>query len=70
LGVAAFADAASATRRLVPGTGSEVDAGVGLRLALPGAAGALRVDFARGLRDGRQALSAGWQRAWPGWSSR
>jgi hypothetical protein len=66
LGVAAFADAAAATRRRAPGTASEVDAGIGLRLALPGAAGALRVDFARGLRDGRQALSAGWQKTWPG----
>ena len=70
LGVAAFVDAARATQRRVPGAASEADAGAGLRLALPGAAGALRVDFARGLRDGRQALSAGWQRAWPGGSSR
>jgi hypothetical protein len=66
LGLAAFADATVATRRRAPGAASEVDAGVGLRLALPGAAGALRVDFARGLRDGRQALSAGWQKTWPG----
>jgi hypothetical protein len=35
------------------------DAGAGLRLALPGA-GVLRIDLARGLRDGSMAVSAGW----------
>jgi Peptidase_C39 like family len=37
------------------------DAGAGLRIALPGA-GAVRIDLARGLRDGSMALSAGWTR--------
>jgi hypothetical protein len=37
------------------------DLGAGLRLALPGS-GTLRVDVARGLRDGQMALSAGWVR--------
>jgi hypothetical protein len=35
------------------------DAGAGLRLALPGA-GVVRIDLARGLRDGSMAVSAGW----------
>jgi hypothetical protein len=37
------------------------DAGAGLRIALPGA-GVVRIDLARGLRDGSMALSAGWTR--------
>jgi predicted double-glycine peptidase len=45
-------------------TPHDVDAGAGLRLKLPGAPGALRVDLARGLGDGRVALSAAWQPAW------
>jgi hypothetical protein len=43
-----------------------IDAGVGLRLQLPGAARVLRLDVARGLRDGGFAFSAGWQVAWSG----
>jgi hypothetical protein len=35
------------------------DAGAGVRVALPGA-GVIRIDLARGLRDGSIALSAGW----------
>jgi hypothetical protein len=37
------------------------DAGVGLRLAIPGS-GVLRFDVAHGLRDGRTAFSMGWLR--------
>ncbi len=37
------------------------DLGAGLRIALPGA-GVVRVDVARGLRDGATALSVGWMR--------
>ena len=37
------------------------DAGVGVRIALPGA-GVVRIDLARGLRDGATALSIGWAR--------
>jgi hypothetical protein len=37
-----------------------VDAGAGLRLAIPGA-GLLRTDFAVGVRDGKWAVSVGWQ---------
>ncbi len=38
----------------------EVDAGAGMRIYLPHNGGLVRVDVARGLRDGRMALSAGW----------
>jgi len=66
--IAAFADAARAWRR----TGQDdrpswhTDVGVGVRIALPGKGGTTRVDIARGLRDGRVVLSAGWQAPWPG----
>ncbi len=42
-------------------TRTHVDAGAGLRVAVPGA-GVVRLDLARGLRDGRTALSIGWTR--------
>lgn len=38
-----------------------IDAGIGLRLSVPGA-GALRIDLGKGLRDGATALSVGWGR--------
>jgi peptidase C39-like protein len=38
---------------------AHVDAGVGLRVPMPGA-GLVRIDVARGLRDGATALSVGW----------
>jgi len=66
--LAAFADTASAWRRI----GDEdrgpwhTDVGTGIRLALPGNGGTIRVDVARGLQDRRVALSAGWQAPWPG----
>jgi len=37
----------------------QYDVGAGFRMAIPGS-GVLRIDFARGLRDGRNALSMGW----------
>jgi hypothetical protein len=59
---AAFVDLARATRGL-PGADSRihVDAGAGLRISLFGL-GVVRIDAAHGLRDGRNALSIGWQR--------
>lgn len=61
---AAFVDLARATRGLAPSdTRLHVDAGAGIRVALPGA-GVLRIDLARGLRDGGTVLSAGWDRRW------
>ena len=58
---AAFVDAAHA-RRTHAGFDERfhLDAGLGLRLALPG--GIVRLDVARGLRDGAMAISAGWGR--------
>jgi hypothetical protein len=59
---AAFVDVARAWRGLMATTNrAQVDAGIGLRLSVPGT-GVLRLDLARGLRDGRTALSVGWQR--------
>jgi hypothetical protein len=59
---AAFLDIARASRGLTTTNDrAQVDAGVGLRLSLPGM-NVLRVDLARGLRDGRTAFSVGWQR--------
>ncbi len=57
---AMFVDAARAIRGL-PGSSSsaQLDAGAGLRLAVPGT-GVLRLDLAHGLRDGRTVLSVGW----------
>jgi hypothetical protein len=65
--VAAFADTARAWR-LIGGQGSSplhTDVGGGLRVVLPGTGGTMRIDVARGLQDGRVALSAGWQPRWP-----
>jgi hypothetical protein len=39
--------------------------GFGLRLRVAGEAKTLRIDVAHGLRDGRNAISAGWQLPWP-----
>lgn len=58
---AVFVDVARADRRRASGTAWHADAGVGLRIALPGS-GVLRLDVGRGLRDGATAVSAGWTR--------
>jgi hypothetical protein len=59
---AAFVDIARASRGLASSlTRTQVDAGVGVRLSLPGT-GVLRADLAHGLRDGHTAFSVGWQR--------
>ena len=65
LGLAAFADAAAVWRGDGPRR-RHVDVGVGARIGIAGE-GALRVDFARGLADGRHAVSAGWDLPWPWW---
>ena len=54
LGWAAFVDA----------TNRHVDSGLGLRFKLPASPSVLRIDIARGVRDGATALSASWQSAW------
>jgi hypothetical protein len=58
---AVFVDSAYADRRLEPGDAWQLDAGVGLRVAIPGSQ-VLRVDLAKGLRDGRTVFSVGWTR--------
>jgi hypothetical protein len=49
----------------VRGPRTHIDVGIGLRLQMPGQAQTLRIDVAHGLRDGRRAISAGWQLPWP-----
>jgi hypothetical protein len=61
VGVGGFVDVARASRRAAPGVESaQVDVGAGVRVKVPGSARVLRVDFARGLRDGATALTVGW----------
>jgi hypothetical protein len=57
---ALFVDAVHLDRRVVPGTRDDVDIGAGVRLAGFGG-GVLRLDVARGLRDGHMRVSAGFQ---------
>ena len=57
---AVFVDVVHLDRRAVPGTRDDVDVGAGMRLAGWGG-GLLRLDVARGLRDGRMRVSAGFQ---------
>jgi hypothetical protein len=64
---AAFVDAARAWKTLSGDERIHVDVGGGLRLRPWGGVGAVTVSFARGLRDGSTAISAGWAAAWPGW---
>lgn len=42
-----------------------VDVGAGLRLRLAPGQPTIRIDFAHGLRDGRNAVSLAWQPGWP-----
>lgn len=67
LGVALFTDVARAWHPLEPTDASrtQIDVGVGLRVRVAGEARTLRIDVAHGLRDGRNAISAGWQLPWP-----
>lgn len=59
---AAFIDIARATRGLATTDGRvHVDAGGGVRIALPGT-GVFRLDVAHGLRDGATAFSVGFER--------
>jgi hypothetical protein len=62
VGMAGFVDIACAARREAGDMSPvHVDIGTGLRLRIPGLAGALRIDGAHGLRDGDNALTLGWQ---------
>jgi len=63
LSAAVFGDVARTASPMADGPGPaavQVDAGAGLRLRLPGQPGHLRLDVARGLRDGATSVSAGW----------
>jgi hypothetical protein len=62
VGLAVFADLVKSAGRL-PGTQGQpgqIDAGVGLRVRVPGQEGTLRLDYGRGLRDRHQAITIGW----------
>ncbi len=60
VGLAAFVDVAGASRAL-PGvvTPAQADAGVGLRIKIPGSSSVVRIDYGHGLRDGADALTFG-----------
>jgi outer membrane translocation and assembly module TamA len=68
LRLVAFTDTARAWHRVGEDTtlSWHADVGAGVRIVLPGNGGTARVDVARGLRDRRVVLSAGWQAPWPG----
>ena len=65
LQLAAFGEAAAASHGDRPSS-RHLDAGLGVRVRVPGE-GAMRLDYARGLDDGRQAVSVGWELPWPAW---
>jgi hypothetical protein len=56
-GAAAFIDVARVHRRAEPLARNDADLGIGARLAVPGVSGVVRIDVAKGLRDGATALS-------------
>ena len=57
VGAALFVDAVRAGTRLAPGARTDVDAGFGVRFAVPAVSGTFRADVARGLADGATAFS-------------
>jgi len=57
-GAVAFVDMARTTQRQSAGALDDVDVGLGFRLTTPLMPGVVRIDLARGLRDGSTALSA------------
>ena len=58
---AAFSEAGRTDRRWNAPALMDVDAGVGTRLALDGMPGLVRIDLARGLRDGATAVSVSYE---------
>ena len=56
---AGFVDVARASRQAGAATPGQVDLGLGMRVRMPGSAGLLRIDVARGMRDGARALTVG-----------
>ena len=67
LAAAGFADIGTAWQQMgvTPHGPTHTDVGGGIRLALRGQGGVIRVDVARGLRDRHVVLSTGWQAPWP-----
>jgi hypothetical protein len=66
ISAAAFVDAARASQRMSSARSPLlVDAGVGVRVRMPGRAETIRLDLAHGLRGGGAAVSVGWVNAWP-----
>ena len=65
IGMAVFVDAARASGGVVTSAppASNIDTGIGLRVRLIQGGGVARLDVARGLLDGRMALSVGWSSA-------
>jgi hypothetical protein len=63
MAVAIFADGATAAGRpaYAVGPASQLDAGAGVRLRVPGRSGVFRIDYAHGLRDNANVVSVGWQ---------
>ena len=59
LAPAVFVDVAAADKRLQPGGRWHSDVGAGLRIVIPGSR-VLRLDVAKGLRDGSTAFSVAW----------
>ena len=59
LAAAVFVDVVSVERRPIPGGQRDVDVGAGVRATMPRAGGTLRVDVAKGLRDGDVRVSVG-----------
>jgi hypothetical protein len=57
VGAAAFVDLARLNQRVAAAARTDVDLGIGTRLALPSVSGELRIDLAKGMRDGATALS-------------
>ena len=61
IGAAAFIDLVSIDRRQFRGRQRDADVGVGLRAGVPGSPGNIRIDVARGLRDGAMRVSVGFE---------
>ena len=61
VGGAVFSDLSHIARRATGGSWNGVDVGVGARVAVTGMPGLVRVDLAKGLSDGRTALSVVYQ---------
>jgi hypothetical protein len=57
VGGAMFVDTARTDRRVPAGARTDVDLGMGARFAVPAVSGLLRIDVAKGLRDGATAVS-------------